>query len=88
MEVKKEHGMLDLLIRPGFCVQNNQILYTNQAAQALLITPGTDVRELLLTGQEEYAAFRKGCLYLQLNIVSGGCGAGKRCTNKYYFNKY
>lgn len=75
MESNKEHGMLDLLIRPGFCVQNYQIIYVNQAAQALLISPGTDVRELLLTGREEYAVFREGCLYLQLNIVAGGCGA-------------
>lgn len=75
MEGNKEHGILDLLIRPGFCVKNNQIVYANQAAQALLIIPGTDVRELLLTGREEYAAFCGGCLYLQLNIVSGGCGA-------------
>lgn len=75
MEVNRNHGMLDLLIRPGFCVENNEILYANQAAQALLIVPGNDVRDLLLTGREEYAAFREGCLYLQLNILSGGCGA-------------
>ena len=75
MEANKEYGMLDLLIRPGFCVQHNKIVYANQAAQALLITPGTDIRELLLTGLDAYADFRQGCLYLQLNIVSGGCGA-------------
>lgn len=74
MDINKEHGMLDLMIRPGFCVQNNQIIYANQAAHALLLQSGMDVRELLLTGQDEYAAFRKGCLYLQLDLA-GGCGA-------------
>ena len=74
MDINKEHGMLDLMIRPGFCVENNQIVYANPSAQALLLQPGMDIRELLLTGQEEYAAFREGCLYLQLNMA-GGCGA-------------
>ena len=74
METNMEQGMLDLLIRPGFYVQNHTIVYANQAAQALLLPPGMDIRELLLTGQEEYASFREGCLYLQLNIA-GGCGA-------------
>lgn len=74
METMMEQGMLDLLIRPGFCVQNHTIVYANQAAQALLLSSGMDIRELLLTGQEEYHGFREGCLYLQLNIA-GGCGA-------------
>lgn len=75
METNKDHnGMLDLLIRPGFYVENHRIVYANQAAQALLLCPGTDVRELLLTGSDEYETFREGCLYLQLNIA-GGCGA-------------
>ncbi|MBP3684535.1 MAG: ATP-binding protein [Oscillospiraceae bacterium] len=76
MELSKEiHGMLDLMMRPGFCVENHKIIYTNQAAQSLLLYPGADVQSLLLTGQEEYAHFQEGCLYLQLNIVPGGCGA-------------
>lgn len=75
MEANKEfNGILDLLIRPGFCVKDHQIIYANLAAQSLLLCPGLDIRELLLTGREEYESFRKGCLYLQLNIA-GGCGA-------------
>ena len=75
MEAKKDIcGMLDLLIRPGFCVRNDHITYANPPAQALLLQPGLEIRELLLTCREEYAAFREGCLYLQLNIA-GGCGA-------------
>lgn len=75
MEANKElYGMLDLLIRPGFCVKNDRICYANSAAQSLLLCAGMEIRDLLLTGQAEYDAFREGCLYLQLNIA-GGCGA-------------
>lgn len=76
MEEKKDMiGMLDLLIRPGFCVKENKIAAVNQAAEGLLLLPGTDVRSLLLTGKEEYEALRSGCLYLKLNLSSKGCGA-------------
>lgn len=76
MEVNKDiFGMLDLMIRPGFCVKENTIVKTNSAAEGLLIIPGTDVRELLMTGREEYAAFESGCLYLKLALSSCGCGA-------------
>lgn len=76
MEVSNElYKMLDLLIRPGFCAEDHKIVYCNTAAQALLLLPGTDVRDLLLTGQEEYDALADGCLYLQLNLLPGGCGA-------------
>ena len=76
MEEKKDTlGMLDLVIRPGFCVKENQIIKVNQAAESLFITPGTDVRPLLLTGSEEYAAFTGGCLYLTLSLSSHSCCA-------------
>lgn len=68
-------GILDLLTCPGFRVKDNQITYVNQAAQAMLLTPGTDVQTLLLTGAEEYAAFSDGCLYLKLNLTTDGVGA-------------
>ncbi len=76
MEVKESQtGMLDLLLRPGFCVKENKITEVNRAAQGLLITPGTDVRTLLATGTEEYETFSGGCLYLKLALISQGCGA-------------
>ncbi len=76
MEEKKEYfGMLDLMIRPGFSVENNIITSVNAAAEALLISPGTDVRDLLQTGKEEYEAFPGGCLYLLLNLTDSGVGA-------------
>ncbi len=76
MEGKKEvAGMLDLMLQPGFYVKENQIIQVNAAAQALLIDPGRDVRELLRTGQEEYAAFSGGCLYLKLKLPGQDWGA-------------
>lgn len=76
MEEKKEiFGLLDLMIRPGFCVKENRIVKCNAAGEALLFTPGTDVRTLLITGQEEYEAFQDGCLYLKLGQDSGQWGA-------------
>jgi hypothetical protein len=75
MTRKKDiNQILDLLICPGFCVQDNRIIKTNPAADALLLVPGTDVRSLLLTGSEEYEAFRDGSLYLKLNLTQEGLG--------------
>lgn len=68
-------GWLNRCSYPGFAVKENIITHCNQAAKALLLTPGTDVRELLMTGSEEYAAFQTGCLYLKLKLSSKGWGA-------------
>ena len=68
-------GWLNRCSCPGFAVKENIITHCNQAAEALLLTPGTDVRELLMTGSEEYAAFQTGCLYLKLKLSSKGWGA-------------
>lgn len=68
-------GWLNRCTCPGFAVKNHIITHCNQAAEALLLTPGTDVRELLITGREEYAAFQTGCLYLKLNLSANGWGA-------------
>ena len=68
-------GMLDLMVRPGFCVKDNQIIKANEAAQALLLAPGMEIAELLRTGKEEYADFHSGCLYLTLDLVGESWGA-------------
>ena len=68
-------GMLDLMVHPGFCVKENMIVKVNQAAQARQLIPGGDVRQMLLTGQEEYADFQDGCLYLTLSIFGQSWGA-------------
>ncbi len=72
-------GLLDLMVRPGFCVQNNRIVKINQAAQGYSLAPDTDIRELLLTGKTEYLEFQGGCLYLTLSLSGHSCGA---CVNR------
>ena len=68
-------GWLNRFTCPGFAVKENKIVHCNPAAEALLLNPGTDVRELLMTGSEEYAAFQSGCLYLKLKLSARGWGA-------------
>jgi len=84
MEYKKDpFGMLDLMIRPGFCVKENRIVHVNAAAKALLLTPGMEIAPLLQTGREEYDTFQGGCLYLKLALTAGGCGAAVVKTEEY-----
>lgn len=61
---------LELLSQPGFYVRENRITYVNQAAQALLLTPGQEIDPLLNTGCTEYHQFVSGQLHLSLNIES------------------
>lgn len=68
-------GMLDMMVVPAFCAREQRVLRANPAAQGLLIVPGTPVRELLLTGGEEYKEFEGSCLYLMLNISGVPHGA-------------
>ncbi len=68
-------GMLDLMVRPGFCVKDNTIINANQAALARMLTPGTNITSLLLTGKTEYAEFQEGCLYLTLGFGGESWGA-------------
>ncbi len=68
-------GMLDLMVRPGFCVKDNVIVKVNQPALCRQVSEGTDIRTLLLTGKEEYAAFESGCLYLTLALAGHTWGA-------------
>lgn len=68
-------GMLDLMIRPGFCVKDNTIVKCNQAAESLGLTPGAPISGLLRTGAEEYEAFAGGALYLTLELAGQCCGA-------------
>ena len=68
-------GMLDLMVTPGFCVQNQKIVKLNPAAEGLLLTTGADILPLLLTGQREYTEFESGCLYLTLSLGGQRFGA-------------
>lgn len=68
-------GWLNRYSCPAFSVKENIITACNQSAQALLLDAGMDVRELLMTGAEEYTGFQSGCLYLKLKLSGKGCGA-------------
>jgi len=68
-------GMLDLMLRPGFCVKDNQIVKANPGAKGMLITEGMSILDLIAIGREEYTDFHEGCLYLTLDISGKKCGA-------------
>lgn len=68
-------GMLDLMVRPAFCVADGRIVAVNPAARSRLIECGTAIEDLLLTGREEYREFRDGCLYLTLRLNEHISGA-------------
>ena len=77
-------GMLDLMVRPGFCVKDNVIVKANQAALSLMLTPGSTICDLLHTGKNEYAAFQDGCLYLTLQLGSECWGASVTHAGEYH----
>ena len=67
--VSAPETMLDLLNYPGFAVKDGKIAYVNEAAKNRFFETGTDISGLLLTGQEEYAEFTDGALYLSLGVA-------------------
>ena len=76
MEEKKgAPDLLDLMVQPGFYVENSIIVRLNAAAEGLLLSPGTDIRSLIDSGLEEYQAFQGGCLYLRLRLSQKCVGA-------------
>ena len=69
MEKNKElRDWLNLLIRPGFYVEEGRITQVNAAAQGLLLEPGMDIGPLITSGLESYRNFQAGCLYVQLTL--------------------
>ena len=76
MEIQNDYrDLLDLMARPGFCVQNDRIVRANAAARALLFTEGLEIPPMLETGKEEYAALTDGCLCLNLRHRDRICSA-------------
>lgn len=79
MERKESNaGMLDFIIQPAFTVRDGVIDTVNDAAKAYFIEPGTQISELLTTGQAEYRELSEGCLYLTLSLSGVACGASVR----------
>ena len=76
MDVQNDlQGWLNRFSCPAFSVKENIITACNHSAEALLLNPGMDIRDLLMTGADEYAQFDSGCLYLKLKLTPRGCGA-------------
>ena len=74
-ENKETMGMVDLMIRPVFCVKDQKIVKVNPAARGVQLSEGMEIAPLLLTGREEYSSFSDGCLYLMLTIGGARLGA-------------
>lgn len=68
-------GMLDLMVRPAFCVKDGIIAGANSDAQRCLIQIGTPIEALLPEDPEEYRTYQDGCLYLTLEILGQHYGA-------------
>ena len=68
-------GMLDLMIRPGFCVKDRVIVKVNAGAKGMLFSEGMEIGALLATGETEYAEFSGGTLYLTLRCCDSVWGA-------------
>ena len=66
--------LLDMIPYPAFCVREGVITKVNPAASGYFIETGTRVQDLLLTGEEEYASFSDGRLYLNLKISGQSMG--------------
>ena len=72
---RNEMKMLDLMMRPAFCVADGVVIYTNHAAQQQMLHTGTHISDLLVTGSDEYSTFSGGCLYLELSAGGAVCSA-------------
>lgn len=80
-EQNNKYTMLDLMLRPAFCVEGSIISHVNQAASRYMLTQGTDIQSLISTGAQEYSEFNDGCLYLTLEIAEESIGVSVVRTN-------
>ena len=60
--------LLDLMIYPAFCVKDGKITYANRDALHCGICEDAPISKLIVTGQQEYADFQDGNLYLTIRI--------------------
>lgn len=66
-------AILDRIPNPAFIVQNGIITHGNPPALQRQIPLNGDIHSILLTGEEEYAAFTDGCLYLTVRLCDLPC---------------
>lgn len=76
-------GMLDLMVRPAFCVKDGMIAGANQDAQRCMIQAGMSVDTLLPEDPAEYHSFRDGCLYLTVAVHGQPFGASVTKNGEY-----
>lgn len=76
MEIQSDgYQMLDLMIRPAFCVKNRMITRLNTPAARLFLREGLPLETILESGSQEYDTFSGGMLCLTLTICSQHFGA-------------
>lgn len=73
--------LLDLLVQPAFAAEGQTITKVTPAAARLLIREGISLSQILKTGQEEYASFTQGSLYVTLDILGTEWGASVTHTS-------
>ena len=67
--------MLSLFPQVAFCAKADVICFVNEDAARCQLEAGMSVHSLLMTGNEEYAGFSQGCLYLNIRVCGRTCGA-------------
>ncbi len=72
MDIKNGFGLLELIERPAFIVQDGIITQVNQAASRCLLTPGTAAADILKQNTQAYEAFSGGtaCFAVSLSGVT------------------
>ncbi len=72
MDIKNGFGLLELIDRPAFIVQDGIITQVNQAARQYLLTPGTAAADILAQNTQTYEAFSggTGCFAVSLSGVT------------------
>lgn len=66
---------LDSIVLPAFLVKAGTISQVNEAAEKLMIVPGTPIDQLLHTGHVDYSHFTQGRMYLTLSLCGETRGA-------------
>lgn len=65
-----DQTLLSLINRPAFYVQDQHIVYVNDAAKARMISQGDPLSKYLPELPQLYEEFRNGCLFLNLTILN------------------
>lgn len=76
MEQTEELTMLlNRISSPAFFVSGGRITHANPPALSRMVAVGDEIGDMLVTGAQEYAEFRDGCLYLTLRLGGVSCEA-------------